>query len=141
MWVSGVVWEFSRFLVKPSSRNPDEFDNVSALQGQLQQLFTLHDSGVDQSFIDTLPVFDYKSIIVETASSGPFSLQFLLSQNVVGNSKPSETGCDDQEIQSCNNSDPQVAPARSQSFARRSLLWLMGRQKNNVVHSNVSTNV
>ncbi|GJW53913.1 RING-H2 finger protein ATL13-like protein [Tanacetum coccineum] len=392
-FISGLLHLLVRFLVKPSSRNPDEFDNVSALQGQLQQLFTLHDSGVDQSFIDTLPVFDYKSIIgvkcpfdcavclcefenddnlrllpkcshafhmdcidtwllshstcplcrsnlledyvpnsscyspyvlvlessrgesgrdivnepviqrvgshfsvdesdlemsnsgqnevkedenkekvvmvklgkfknvdggngvgcengdeksridgrrcfsmgsfeyvmddnlslqvpirtqvkkqsykksnlpitpghrparsecggdsrrdfkgieefssvsggnggasirresfsvskiwlrgkkekansaaaaVETASAGPFSLQFLLSQNVVGDSKPSETGRDDQEIQSCNISDPQVAPARSQSFAKRSLLWLMGRQKNKVVHSNVSTYV
>ncbi|GKC28857.1 hypothetical protein Tco_1036151, partial [Tanacetum coccineum] len=116
----------------------DEFDNVSALQGQLQQLFTLHDSGVDQSFIDTLPVFDYKSII---GVKCPFDCAVCLcefenddnlSQNVVGDSKPSETGRDDQEIQSCNISDPQVAPARSQSFAKRSLLWLMGRQKNKV---------
>ncbi|KAG1364421.1 RING-H2 finger protein ATL13 [Cocos nucifera] len=38
-------------------------DNVTALQGQLQQLFHLHDAGVDQSFIDTLPVFLYKAII------------------------------------------------------------------------------
>ncbi|URE17168.1 RING-H2 finger protein [Musa troglodytarum] len=29
----------------------------------LQQLFHLHDAGVDQSFIDSLPVFHYKSII------------------------------------------------------------------------------
>lgn len=33
------------------------------MQGQLQQLFHLHDSGVDQSFIDTLPIFQYKTII------------------------------------------------------------------------------
>ncbi|KAJ0892586.1 putative transcription factor C2H2 family [Helianthus annuus] len=46
-------------------KRSDEFDNVTALQGQLQQLFHLHDSGVDQSFIDTLPVFSYKSITGE----------------------------------------------------------------------------
>ncbi|KAI3782136.1 hypothetical protein L2E82_12169 [Cichorium intybus] len=62
-FISGLLHLLVRFLVKPSNRDPDEFDNVTALQGQLQQLFTLHDSGVDQSFIDTLPVFTYKSII------------------------------------------------------------------------------
>ncbi|CAI9298220.1 unnamed protein product [Lactuca saligna] len=62
-FISGLLHLLVRFLIKPSNRDPDEFDNVTALQGQLQQLFTLHDSGVDQSFIDTLPVFTYKSII------------------------------------------------------------------------------
>ncbi|KAJ0780531.1 putative transcription factor C2H2 family [Helianthus annuus] len=62
-FVSGLLHLLVRFLVKPSNRDPDEYDNVTALQGQLQQLFTLHDSGVDQSFIDTLPVFTYKSIV------------------------------------------------------------------------------
>lgn len=33
------------------------------MQGQLQQLFHLHDAGVDQSFIDTLPIFQYRTII------------------------------------------------------------------------------
>lgn len=35
---------------------------VSALHGQLQHLFHLHDAGVEQAFIDTLPVFAYGSI-------------------------------------------------------------------------------
>lgn len=35
---------------------------VSALHGQLQQLFHMHDAGVEQAFIDTLPVFAYGSI-------------------------------------------------------------------------------
>jgi hypothetical protein len=35
---------------------------VSALHGQLQHLFHLHDAGVEQVFIDTLPVFSYGSI-------------------------------------------------------------------------------
>ncbi|XP_076951003.1 putative RING-H2 finger protein ATL49 [Bidens hawaiensis] len=61
-FISGLLHILVRFLIKPSNRDPDEFDNVTALQGQLQQLFTLHDSGVDQSFIDQLPVFTYKTI-------------------------------------------------------------------------------
>ncbi|WCJ30193.1 RING/U-box superfamily protein [Euphorbia peplus] len=62
-FVSGLLHLLVRFLLRPGSRDPDELDSVTALQGQLQQLFHLHDSGVDQSFIDTLPVFKYKSII------------------------------------------------------------------------------
>lgn len=62
-FLSGLLHLLVRFLLRPPNRNPDDFDSVSALQGQLQQLFHLHDSGVDQSFIDTLPVFHYKAII------------------------------------------------------------------------------
>lgn len=62
-FISGLLHLLVRFLLRPSNRDPDDLDNVTALQGQLQQLFHLHDAGVDQSFIDTLPVFNYKSII------------------------------------------------------------------------------
>ncbi|KAF7838085.1 RING-H2 finger protein ATL13 [Senna tora] len=63
-FVSGLLHLLVRFLWRPQSRDPDDYlDDVSALQGQLQQLFHLHDAGVDQSFIDTLPVFHYKAII------------------------------------------------------------------------------
>ncbi|KAK3221902.1 hypothetical protein Dsin_008927 [Dipteronia sinensis] len=62
-FVSGLLHLLVRFLLRPPSRDPEEIDNVTALQGQLQQLFHLHDSGVEQSFIDTLPVFYYKAII------------------------------------------------------------------------------
>ncbi|KAL8493180.1 hypothetical protein ACS0TY_024408 [Phlomoides rotata] len=62
-FISGLLHLLVRFLLRPPNRDPDELDNVTALQGQLQQLFHLHDSGVDQSFIDTLPVFNYKAII------------------------------------------------------------------------------
>ncbi|MED6133359.1 hypothetical protein PIB30_027525 [Stylosanthes scabra] len=62
-FVSGLLHLLVRFLWRPQSRDPDDFDNGTALQGQLQQLFHLHDAGVDQSFIDTLPVFHYKAII------------------------------------------------------------------------------
>ncbi|XP_058067848.1 RING-H2 finger protein ATL13-like [Magnolia sinica] len=62
-FISGLLHLLVRFLFRPSNRVPDDLDNVTALQGQLQQLFHLHDAGVDQSFIDTLPVFLYKAII------------------------------------------------------------------------------
>ncbi|XP_039007050.1 RING-H2 finger protein ATL13-like, partial [Hibiscus syriacus] len=62
-FVSGLIHLAVRFLLRPSNREPHNSDNVTALQGQLQQLFHLHDAGVDQSLIDTLPVFHYKSII------------------------------------------------------------------------------
>ncbi|KAI3446679.1 hypothetical protein Pfo_003344 [Paulownia fortunei] len=62
-FISGLLHLLVRFLLRPPNRDPDEMDNLTALQGQLQQLFHLHDAGVDQSFIDTLPVFNYKAII------------------------------------------------------------------------------
>ncbi|PWA75333.1 zinc finger, RING/FYVE/PHD-type [Artemisia annua] len=39
-------------------------DVVVAYERQLQQLFNLHDSGLDQAFIDALPVFMYKELIM-----------------------------------------------------------------------------
>ncbi|KAM7252612.1 hypothetical protein ACFE04_008121 [Oxalis oulophora] len=65
-FISGLLHLLVRFLLRPpNNRDPDDelLDSVTALQGQLQQLFHLHDAGVDQSFIDTLPVFHYNAII------------------------------------------------------------------------------
>ncbi|CAL9197053.1 unnamed protein product [Musa hybrid cultivar] len=62
-FVSGLLHLLVRYLLKPNDREPDAISNVTVFQGQLQQLFHLHDAGVDQSFIDSLPVFNYKSII------------------------------------------------------------------------------
>ncbi|XP_074269231.1 RING-H2 finger protein ATL13-like [Silene latifolia] len=63
-FISGLLHLLVRLLLRPTQRDPDELlDHVTVLQGQLQQLFHLHDSGVDQSYIDTLPVFYYKAII------------------------------------------------------------------------------
>ncbi|XP_022751630.1 RING-H2 finger protein ATL13-like [Durio zibethinus] len=62
-FVSGLLHLLVRFLWRTPNRAPEDIDNVTARQGQLQQLFHLHDAGVDQSFIDTLPVFHYKAII------------------------------------------------------------------------------
>lgn len=44
-----------------SPHRPGEGD--AAMDRQLQQLFHLHDSGLDQEFIDALPVFSYREII------------------------------------------------------------------------------
>ncbi|WOG96839.1 hypothetical protein DCAR_0416176 [Daucus carota subsp. sativus] len=62
-FISGLLHLLVRFLPRPLYRDPDDFDDATALQGPLQQLFHLHDAGVDQSFIDNLPIFCYKSVI------------------------------------------------------------------------------
>lgn len=71
-FISGLLHLLVRFLIKhPSSsaspqsnRHPEtEISTSDALQRQLQQLFHLHDSGLDQAFIDALPVFQYKEIV------------------------------------------------------------------------------
>ncbi|XWS34838.1 hypothetical protein CRYUN_Cryun21dG0071700 [Craigia yunnanensis] len=69
-FISGLLHLLARFLMKRSSpssvsesnRYP-EMSGSDAFQRQLQQLFHLHDSGLDQSFIDALPVFLYKEIL------------------------------------------------------------------------------
>ena len=40
-----------------------EEEEESALQRQLQQLFHLHDAGLDQAVIDALPVFLYGAVV------------------------------------------------------------------------------
>lgn len=72
-FISGLLHLLVRLLVKqrssPSSipeSNSNRFlemSDSSAFQRQLQQLFHLHDSGLDQAFIDALPVFLYKEIV------------------------------------------------------------------------------
>lgn len=64
-------------LLTPTQRYPDQRESVTVLHGQLQQLFQLHDGGVDQSQIDTLPVFQYKSII---GVKDPFDCAVCLSE-------------------------------------------------------------
>ncbi|KAM0943364.1 putative transcription factor C2H2 family [Dioscorea sansibarensis] len=64
-FISGLLHLLVRSILKPFNREAEDHldNNVTVLQGQLQQLFHLHDSGVDQSCIDTLPIFLYKAII------------------------------------------------------------------------------
>ncbi|KAK7309503.1 hypothetical protein RJT34_06284 [Clitoria ternatea] len=69
-FILGILHLLVRFLIKQrssssisqSNRYPDMSES-DAYQRQLQQLFHLHDSGLDQAFIDALPVFYYKEII------------------------------------------------------------------------------
>ncbi|KAF5740355.1 RING-H2 finger protein ATL46-like [Tripterygium wilfordii] len=72
-FISGLLHLLVRFLVKqPSSAESSQSDRYpensssDTLQRQLQQLFHLHDSGLDQAFIDALPVFQYKEIVGPT---------------------------------------------------------------------------
>lgn len=66
-FISGLLHLLVRFLTKnPSSSQSNrnvETSTSDALQRQLQQLFHLHDSGLDQAFIDALPVFSYKEVV------------------------------------------------------------------------------
>ncbi|WOK96308.1 hypothetical protein Cni_G05015 [Canna indica] len=78
-FISGLLHLLVRYLFKSSYREPADpiVSNVTVFQGQLQQLFHLHDAGVDQSFIDTLPIFHYKSII---GVKDPFDCAVCLSE-------------------------------------------------------------
>ncbi|KAM7483221.1 hypothetical protein LguiB_007804 [Lonicera macranthoides] len=69
-FISGLLHLLVRFLIKrPSfssisqSNRYLESSGSQALQRQLQQLFRLHDSGLDQALIDALPVFYYNEIM------------------------------------------------------------------------------
>jgi len=83
-FVSGLLHLLVRFLMKnPSSSASSESNRnqenatSDALQRQLQQLFHLHDSGVDQAFIDGLPVFQYREI---KGSKEPFDCAVCLCE-------------------------------------------------------------
>ncbi|XP_042015718.1 RING-H2 finger protein ATL47-like [Salvia splendens] len=61
--------------ISHSSRLPDAAPHT--FQRQLQHLFRLHDSGLDQSLIDALPIFYYKDII---GLKEPFDCAVCLSE-------------------------------------------------------------
>ncbi|CAH9092377.1 unnamed protein product [Cuscuta epithymum] len=75
-FVSALLHLLVRFLVKKPSGgesgrdHPETSSNSDALQRQLQQLFHQHDTGLDQAFIDALPVFVYREIVSATAGGG-----------------------------------------------------------------------
>lgn len=71
-FISGLLHLLVRFIIRKQPQNSSsasnqnqqtEISSSEALQRQLQQLFHLHDSGLDQAFIDALPVFLYKEIV------------------------------------------------------------------------------
>ncbi|KAJ6294028.1 hypothetical protein OIU76_022162 [Salix suchowensis] len=83
-FVSGLLHLLVRFLLKRTSFSPiyhsNRYSETSAshsLQRQLQQLFRLHDSGLDQAFVDALPVFYYKDIM---GSKEPFDCAVCLCE-------------------------------------------------------------
>ncbi|XP_059644313.1 RING-H2 finger protein ATL47-like [Cornus florida] len=83
-FICGVLHLLVRFFMKrpsfssiisQSNRHP-ETSGSQTLQRQLQQLFRLHDSGLDQALIDALPVFYYQDIIM--GSKEPFDCAVCL---------------------------------------------------------------
>ncbi|RVX18480.1 RING-H2 finger protein ATL46 [Vitis vinifera] len=82
-FISGLLHLLVRFLMKrPSSLLYQsgryiETSGSNAFQRQLQQLFRLHDRGLDQAFIDALPVFTYKDIV---GLKEPFDCAVCLSE-------------------------------------------------------------
>ncbi|KAL6497524.1 hypothetical protein OROHE_027153 [Orobanche hederae] len=79
LFISGILHLLVRFFSKKSqpSRNLSPSPQ-NALQRQLQQLFHLHDSGLDQASIDLLPVFTYKDIL--GSSKEPFDCAVCLCE-------------------------------------------------------------
>lgn len=83
-FISGFLHLLIRFLTKnryppqiPESYRDPEVAGSNAFQRQLQQLFHLHDSGLDQAFINALPVFRYKEIM---GLKEPFDCAVCLSE-------------------------------------------------------------
>nr|GMD36353.1 RING-H2 finger protein ATL46-like [Ipomoea batatas] len=60
-----------------SNRFPDTSNGSHVLQRQLQHLFRLHDSGLDQAIIEALPMFYYKDI---TGLKEPFDCAVCLCE-------------------------------------------------------------
>ncbi|GMG99115.1 hypothetical protein Nepgr_000955 [Nepenthes gracilis] len=64
-FVSGLLHWLVRFLLRPTAREPDDLENATALQGQLQQLFHLHDAGVPvSSMACSRQLMNHRSICV-----------------------------------------------------------------------------
>ncbi|KAG6525143.1 hypothetical protein ZIOFF_015095 [Zingiber officinale] len=88
VFIAGLLHLLLKFVIKKhsfpssfqhSSGQPDaaEVAGSDALQRQLRQLFHLHDSGLDQTYIDALPVFFYREII---GSKEPFDCAVCLCE-------------------------------------------------------------
>lgn len=61
-----VLWLLMKRPSSSSHYNSNRFQESTrtrSLQRQLQHLFHLHDSGLDQAFINTLPVFNYQDLL------------------------------------------------------------------------------
>lgn len=61
-----ILWLLMKRPSSSSHYNSNRFQESTrtrSLQRQLQHLFHLHDSGLDQAFINTLPVFNYQDLL------------------------------------------------------------------------------
>uniref|UniRef100_A0A7N0T295 RING-type E3 ubiquitin transferase n=1 Tax=Kalanchoe fedtschenkoi TaxID=63787 RepID=A0A7N0T295_KALFE len=80
-FISGVLHLLVKFLAKrrshPRAFHDNDVSESDALQRQLQQLFHLHDCGLDQAAIDALPVFLYKDV---TGAHEPYDCAVCLSE-------------------------------------------------------------
>ncbi|KAL5211865.1 hypothetical protein ABZP36_022712 [Zizania latifolia] len=82
-FVCGLLHLLVRHLLRLHRRRRARGDaeSVTAFQGQLQQLFHLHDAGVDQAFIDALPVFLYSDVVGGAgAGKDPFDCAVCLCE-------------------------------------------------------------
>ncbi|KAM7487334.1 hypothetical protein LguiB_024818 [Lonicera macranthoides] len=83
-FISGLLHLFVKFILRkrsssstPQSSRYPEMSGSDAFHRQLQTLFHLHDSGLDQAFIDALPVFLYKELM---GLKEPFDCAVCLSE-------------------------------------------------------------
>ncbi|KAL5206972.1 hypothetical protein ABZP36_031407 [Zizania latifolia] len=82
-FVCGLLHLLVRHLLRLHRRRRarEDAESVTAFQGQLQQLFHLHDAGVDQAFIDALPVFLYRNVVGGAgAGKDPFDCAVCLCE-------------------------------------------------------------
>ncbi|KAG6502047.1 RING-H2 finger protein ATL46-like [Zingiber officinale] len=81
-FVSGLVHVLFRFVFRKRRRSPPPQDGgggeSSVPDRRLQQLFHQHDSGLDQAFIDALPVFLYADLVA--AKEEPFDCAVCLCE-------------------------------------------------------------
>ncbi|KAL3835548.1 hypothetical protein ACJIZ3_010284 [Penstemon smallii] len=80
-FIAALLHLLIRFLLKQRSSNNINYPEIptsTVFQRQLQHLFHLHDSGLDQATIDALPVFLYKDIM--GFSNEPFDCAVCLCE-------------------------------------------------------------
>ncbi|EAY87815.1 hypothetical protein OsI_09234 [Oryza sativa Indica Group] len=83
-FVCGLLHLLVRHLLRlhRQRRAREDAESATAFEGQLQQLFHLHDAGVDQAFIDALPVFLYRNVVGVGGEDGkdPFDCAVCLCE-------------------------------------------------------------
>uniref|UniRef100_R7W500 Uncharacterized protein n=1 Tax=Aegilops tauschii TaxID=37682 RepID=R7W500_AEGTA len=112
-FVSGLLHLLVWLLFRPTPRDPGDAGSsaahATAFHGQLQQLLHLHDAGVDQSFIDALPVFLYGAV-VGAGGKDPFDCAVCLLV------MEQEEGCESQTHSDVKEKDEVVVPVKLGKF-------------------------